>query len=156
MSPFERARAVLHVGCTPDYLPCRDEEYAEIEAYLEDAIDEGVGSCICAWNKKYARGDAASTKLTKREFRMPDIAGVPGTGKTATVRSVISSLQQRASDSEIKKFRFLEVNGMKITDPAQSFSILWEFISGNRTSPKVALNNLETHFKTPDPGRDTW
>ena len=47
MSPFERARAVLHVGCTPDYLPCRDEEYAEIEAYLEDAIDEGVGSCIC-------------------------------------------------------------------------------------------------------------
>lgn len=46
--PFERARAALHVGCTPDYLPCRDEEYAEIEAYLEDAIDEGVGSCICA------------------------------------------------------------------------------------------------------------
>lgn len=46
-SPFERARAALHVGCTPDYLPCRDEEYAEIEAYLEDAIDEGVGSCIC-------------------------------------------------------------------------------------------------------------
>lgn len=47
LSPFERARAVLHVGATPDYLPCRDEEYAEIEAYLEDAIDEGMGSCIC-------------------------------------------------------------------------------------------------------------
>lgn len=47
MSPFEKARTVLHVGCTPDYLPCRDEEYAEVEAYLEDAIDEGVGSCIC-------------------------------------------------------------------------------------------------------------
>lgn len=47
MTPFEKARAVLHVGCTPDYLPCRDEEYAEVEAYLEDAIDEGVGSCIC-------------------------------------------------------------------------------------------------------------
>lgn len=46
-SPFGKARAVLHVGCTPDYLPCRDNEYAEIEAYLEDAIDEGIGSCIC-------------------------------------------------------------------------------------------------------------
>ena len=99
---------------------------------------------------------AAPTELTERESLLPDIAGVPGTGKTATVRSVISSLQQRANDSEIKKFRFLEVNGMKITDPAQSFSILWEFISGSRTSPKVALSNLETHFKTPDPGRDTW
>ena len=47
LGSFEKARAVLHVGCTPDYLPCRDGEYAEIEAYLEDAIDEGVGSCIC-------------------------------------------------------------------------------------------------------------
>jgi hypothetical protein len=47
MTPFEKARAALHVGCTPDYLPCRDGEYAEVEAYLEDAIDEGVGSCIC-------------------------------------------------------------------------------------------------------------
>ena len=47
LGPFEKARAVLHVGCTPEYLPCRDEEYAEIEAYLEDAIDEGIGSCIC-------------------------------------------------------------------------------------------------------------
>lgn len=46
-TPFEKARSVLHVGCTPDYLPCRDNEYAEIEAYLEDAIDEGIGSCIC-------------------------------------------------------------------------------------------------------------
>lgn len=44
---------------------------------------------------------------------------------------------------------------MKITDPAQSFSILWEFISGNRTSAKQALSSLETHFKTPSPNRDT-
>lgn len=84
-----------------------------------------------------------------------DIAGVPGTGKTATVRSVISSLQQRANDKEIKPFRFLEINGMKITDPAQSFTILWEFISGNRSSAKQALSSLETHFKTPSPNRDT-
>lgn len=85
-----------------------------------------------------------------------DIAGVPGTGKTATVRSVVSALQQRAQTNEIKPFRFLEVNGMKITDPVQSFSILWEFISGNRVAPRSALSHLETHFKTPNPGRDTW
>lgn len=85
-----------------------------------------------------------------------DIAGVPGTGKTATVRSVVTALQSRADQSEIKAFRFLELNGMKITDPVQSFSILWEFISGNRVPAKTALANLETHFRTPNPGRDTW
>jgi origin recognition complex subunit 1 len=85
-----------------------------------------------------------------------DIAGVPGTGKTATVRSVMTALRQRAEDKQIKPFRFLEINGMKITDPAQSFSILWEFISGKRSSPKQALAALETHFKTPSLGRDTW
>jgi origin recognition complex subunit 1 len=89
-------------------------------------------------------------------FILVDIAGVPGTGKTATVRSVMSSLQERATENQIKPFRFLEINGMKITDPAQSFSILWEFVSGNRVAPKAALAQLETHFKTPNPGRDTW
>lgn len=44
---FQKARSVLHVGATPDHLPGREGEFAEIEAYLEDAIDEGVGSCIC-------------------------------------------------------------------------------------------------------------
>lgn len=44
---------------------------------------------------------------------------------------------------------------MKITDPAQSFTILWEFISGHRASAKQALSSLETHFKTPSPNRDT-
>lgn len=96
MSPFEKARAVLHVGCTPDYLPCRDNEFAEIEAYLEDAIDEGVGSCICQLGPAITcfRGESRLTV----GYHNSDIAGVPGTGKTATVRSVVSSLQQRASD----------------------------------------------------------
>ena len=48
LTPFQRARAALHVGATPDYLPCRDGEFAEIDGYLEDAIDEGNGLCLCA------------------------------------------------------------------------------------------------------------
>ena len=64
MDPFEKARAVLHVGCTPQYLPCRDDEYTEIEAYLEDAIDEGVGSCICelTYNKACKNADQSSRR----------------------------------------------------------------------------------------------
>lgn len=64
MTPFEKARAALHVGCTPDYLPCRDGEYAEVEAYLEDAIDEGVGSCIC----KFCHANVPILRLSDDSF----------------------------------------------------------------------------------------
>lgn len=49
------------------------------------------------------------------------ISGVPGTGKTATVHEVIRSLQQAADLDEIPQFRFIEINGMKMTDPHQAY-----------------------------------
>lgn len=49
------------------------------------------------------------------------ISGVPGTGKTATVHEVIRSLQQAAEQEEIPPFRFIEINGMKMTDPHQAY-----------------------------------
>ena len=88
LSPFQKARAVLHVGAVPDELPCREAEFAEIENHLEDAIDEGTGSCVCEfWRRVVALAD-----------HFKDIAGVPGTGKTATVRSAVQALQIRAAE----------------------------------------------------------
>jgi len=49
------------------------------------------------------------------------ISGVPGTGKTATVHEVIRSLQQSSEQDEIPHFRFIEINGMKMTDPHQAY-----------------------------------
>lgn len=49
------------------------------------------------------------------------ISGVPGTGKTATVHEVIRCLQTAADDDEIPPFNFVEVNGMKMTDPHQTY-----------------------------------
>lgn len=46
------------------------------------------------------------------------VSGVPGTGKTATVTSVIISLQQ---DKSISNFTFVNINGMKLTEPRQSY-----------------------------------
>ena len=48
------------------------------------------------------------------------ISGVPGTGKTATVHEVIRCLNQDYEAGEIPKFRYLEINGMKLTDPNQA------------------------------------
>lgn len=49
------------------------------------------------------------------------ISGVPGTGKTATVQEVMRCLQHAADVDEIPPFHFIEINGMKMTDPHQAY-----------------------------------
>ena len=48
------------------------------------------------------------------------ISGVPGTGKTATVHEVIRSIEEAQDD--LPEFTFIEINGMKLTEPAQAYS----------------------------------
>ena len=48
------------------------------------------------------------------------ISGVPGTGKTATVHEVLRSIQEDRHD--LPEFTFVEINGMKLTEPAQAYS----------------------------------
>jgi len=44
---YEHARNRLHVKAVPDTLPCREDEFAEIQDQLRYAIEDGTGSCIC-------------------------------------------------------------------------------------------------------------
>jgi len=69
LSPFDRAKALLHVSATPESLPCRDEQRERIRQFLGDAILGRTGGCLY-------------------------VHGVPGTGKTATVHSVVRELQK--------------------------------------------------------------
>ena len=48
------------------------------------------------------------------------ISGVPGTGKTATVHEVIRCIEEAQDD--LPEFKFVEINGMKLTEPAQAYS----------------------------------
>lgn len=52
---FEHARNRLHVKAVPDSLPCREDEFLEIQEHLESAIEDGTGSCICMFAKPNAR-----------------------------------------------------------------------------------------------------
>ena len=49
------------------------------------------------------------------------ISGVPGTGKTATVHQVISFLRDEYEAGDLAYFQFIEVNGMRLTDPHQAY-----------------------------------
>ena len=127
-SPFQLARSNLHVSSVPLTLPCRTDEFTTVYTHLEAAITSGTGTCIY-------------------------ISGVPGTGKTATVREVVSQLNASVQAEELDDFIFVEINGMKVTDPHQSYSLLWEALKGDRVSPSHALGLLEREFDHPSPRR---
>jgi len=127
-SPYQLARTQLHVASVPTSLPCRESEFSLVYSHLEAAITEGTGTCIY-------------------------ISGTPGTGKTATVREVVSHLDNAVRSDELDDFIFVEINGMKITDPHQSYSLLWEALKGQRVSPSQALDLLEREFSHPSPRR---
>ncbi|KAI9257051.1 P-loop containing nucleoside triphosphate hydrolase protein [Helicostylum pulchrum] len=122
-TPYALARERLHVSAVPDSLPCREDEFMNIMGYIESAIHEGTGTCVY-------------------------ISGVPGTGKTATVLEVIRHLQQQAEDGTIPNFDFVEINGMKLTDPNQAYSILWQCMDKDkkRYTASHALQLLEAKF----------
>ena len=127
-SPFQVARARLHVSALPTTLPCREEAFEAVYSHLEAAISDGSGCCIY-------------------------ISGTPGTGKTATVREVIAHLDAAVLAEELNDFIFVEINGLRITDPHRSYSLLWEALHGDRVSPSHALELLERDFSNPNPRR---
>lgn len=127
-SPYVQARTLLHVSSVPASLPCRNAEFETVYAHLSAAISEGTGTCIY-------------------------ISGTPGTGKTATVREVVAQLNAAVLAEEMDDFIFVEINGMKVTDPHQSYSLLWEALKGDRVSPSHALDLLEREFSHPSPRR---
>ncbi|KAK4993865.1 Origin recognition complex, subunit 1 [Elasticomyces elasticus] len=127
-SPHQLARTQLHVSAVPSALPCREEEFAMVYSHLEQAISAGTGSCIY-------------------------ISGTPGTGKTATVREVVAALHESVLADELDGFVFVEINGMKVTDPHQSYALLWEALKGERVSPSHALELLNREFERPNPRR---
>ena len=51
------------------------------------------------------------------------IAGVPGTGKTATVLRVFQDItEDKELSSIMRKVKVIEINGMKLSDPNQFYS----------------------------------
>ena len=104
------------------------EEFSTVYDHLEAAISAGSGSCIY-------------------------ISGPPGTGKTATVREVVAQLTASVLADELDDFIFVEINGMKVTDPHQAYSLLWEALRGERVSAAHALSLLEREFDHPSPRR---
>lgn len=71
------------------------------------------------------------------------ISGLPGTGKTATVTSVVAALRSAG----LGDFDLIEVNGMRLTDPQQVYVHVMRQLTGRRCTAKHAAQLLDKEFK---------
>ncbi|CAI2348620.1 unnamed protein product [Caenorhabditis sp. 36 PRJEB53466] len=123
----------LHLSKIPEKLPCREEESRLIEKFIREVIDPKKGESSAMY-----------------------ISGVPGTGKTATVRAVINSMQK---NKKCPKFVYVEVNAMVFTKTVfvevyngieQEYSISTKPSKIRATAARQHLNSI---FKKEDPNR---
>jgi Cdc6-like AAA superfamily ATPase len=137
---YELARMRLMSSTFPTDLPCREKELEEIHLHLRNALLQRAGCCLY-------------------------ISGVPGTGKTATIQKVIQKLQQESykdnkqtkstkiHEQSIDSFRYVAINGLKLTDPKQVYVSLWRAINDTphlKISSQRALEYLEEYFTDPN------
>uniref|UniRef100_A0A4W6C483 Origin recognition complex subunit 1 n=1 Tax=Lates calcarifer TaxID=8187 RepID=A0A4W6C483_LATCA len=127
---LEEARTRLHVSSVPESLPCREQEFQDIYSFVESKIIDGTGGCMY-------------------------ISGVPGTGKTATVHEVMRCLQHAADVDEIPPFHFIEINGMKMTDPHQAYVQILQKLTGQKATADHAAALLEKRFSNAAPRKES-
>lgn len=129
-SDFEVARERLHVSAVPQSLPCREQEFDNIYTFLEGKLQDQCGGCMY-------------------------VSGVPGTGKTATVTGVIRALKRDAELDIVPEFDYIEINGMRLTEPRQAYVQIYKQLTGKTVSWEHAHALLEKRFTTPGPRRQT-
>ena len=119
----------LHISVIPQQLPCRTAERFKIESFMRDGVAaRGCGKAMY-------------------------ISGMPGTGKTATVMSCVNTLREeavsmggRSGGTGAGEFTFIEINCLRLTSPADAYTVLWRAISGLHCSSKTALRKLGDFF----------
>ncbi|XP_072173400.1 uncharacterized protein [Diadema setosum] len=121
--PLEHARVRLHVSAVPDSLPCRDQEFADIYAFVKSKLLDGTGGCMY-------------------------ISGVPGTGKTATVMEVLHWLRKDVEADDVPKFKCVEINGMRLTSPHQAYVEIIKSLTGKKATPEHAATLLDKLFSS--------
>ncbi|KAL2772543.1 origin recognition complex subunit 1 isoform 2 [Daubentonia madagascariensis] len=129
-SVLEEARLRLHVSAVPESLPCREQEFQDIYNFVESKLLDHTGGCMY-------------------------ISGVPGTGKTATVHEVVRCLQQAAQAHDVPPFRYIEVNGMKLTEPHQVYVQILQKLTGQKATANHAAELLAKRFRTPGSPQET-
>jgi len=106
-------------------LPCREKEQEYIYNYLKKGLD------------------------TNGSYTTLYISGMPGTGKTACVTTILNKLSLEADKNLNPNFQKLLINGMKIPNPNNVFKVIYDFIfnDARSTSVQKCISILDNFFK---------
>jgi Cdc6-like AAA superfamily ATPase len=113
-----------------EYLPCRKEEQDIIYNYIKKGLQ------------------------TKGNYNSLYIAGMPGTGKTASVKTIINILESELKEakktksskeliqSQIVPFKKLFISGMEYPNISNVFKLIYNFIfsAGNKKNKQYTVN----------------
>lgn len=117
----------------------RETEQEKIMTFLRSRISGGTD------DETADESDGGNVSTNASLF----VAGPPGTGKTASVHSVIARLRKEQAKGKIPAFQFVSLNGMEMRHPFEAYVKFWETISGpekQKCPPEVAVAKLERHF----------
>lgn len=99
-SMLKNAISKLHISFVPEKLPCRTTEKEEIQNMV----------------RSYIKGECQAKPIY--------ISGMPGTGKTATVSSIIASLKNECTKSihkeSLPEFQYIEINCLRLQSPSDA------------------------------------
>lgn len=109
----------LHSSSVPESLPCREFQFDDIYNFITKKLYENEGGCMY-------------------------ISGVPGTGKTATLCEVKRKLN--GESKRLPKFKFIEINGMKLAQPNKFCSHFLMELNGMKKNNYQATNILTERF----------
>jgi len=122
LNVYEQARLKLHVANTPDCLPCREKQFSDIYNFIETNLRNHTGGCMY-------------------------VCGVPGTGKTLTVRQVVLCLKESVRDAVLPAFKYIEVNAFQVTEPYQIYKLIYKELTDESVPADHAVMLLEKKFE---------
>ncbi|XP_025990968.1 origin recognition complex subunit 1 isoform X2 [Solenopsis invicta] len=113
----------------------------------DDAI---VSSVVCngLHTPKVRASLKQESKLMDKSGGSIYINGVPGTGKTATVNEIVKCLKRSVEKDKLVYFDFVEINGMKLSEPRQAYVQIFKQLSGKTLTWEQAYNALEKKFNS--------
>ncbi|OEH78051.1 AAA family protein [Cyclospora cayetanensis] len=123
LTPVQRAIRRLQLDSVPATLPCRMAEFQKVRQTILTGIKQQQGGELLY------------------------ISGLPGTGKTATVQSVLRSLQRDVQKQVIPPFTCIELNAMRLQHPDMVFVALYKQLFGCKPhSTQHAFAELDRTF----------